>query len=200
MNSTQFWNIKILYLESHALHYESIKRLHKKEIPFRHKVHNLFATAASQAIWYFLVSFYYFCITDPIMSQSDFASLAVRFEIPDEDLHSNGAEAKMISASKQSVLPSHARDEENAPMEEYTAVNFIPEEVYAFFAAREASNLITTSASDRLDLDAVSAPDSQNLFEPPRRLKAPAPPKRFFRTFWRSAARRILALSNARTM
>ena len=50
------------------------------------------------------------------------------------------------------------------------------------------------------------APDLQNhefsyfiiCYEPIRRMVTPAPPKRFFRTFWRSVARRLMERESTR--
>ena len=46
-------------------------------------------------------------------------------------------------------------------------------------------------------MDVDTAPILHQVVEPVRRLRSFAPPKRFFRSFWRAAARRLLALSSA---
>ncbi len=61
-------------------------------------------------------------------------------------------------------------------------VNFVTDELLAFIAEWESSTLTTTSSSDCSRLDAVSAPVSQDMFEPNRRLNGFAPPKRFDRS------------------
>ncbi len=54
-----------------------------------------------------------------------------------------------------------------------------------------------TDSTDCMELDEVSvAPVSKEIFEPIRRLDCFAPPKRFYRTFWRSMAGRILKSSS----
>jgi hypothetical protein len=60
----------------------------------------------------------------------------------------------------------------------------------------DSSETPTTSPADCMDLDEVSVPVSMEIFEPIRRLDCFAPPKRFYRTFWRSMAGRILELSS----
>ena len=55
-----------------------------------------------------------------------------------------------------------------------------------FFAAWETSALKLATPVDPMDLDLMQA------FEPLRPMIESAPPRRFYRTFWRSAARRIM--------
>ncbi len=80
------------------------------------------------------------------------------------------------------------------------AINLIiPDEVCTYNSAYD-SVILTIQGSDPMDLDAASETVSKNKFEPARCLDDTAPPKRFYRTFWRSVAIRILALSNIQTM
>ena len=51
-----------------------------------------------------------------------------------------------------------------------------------------------TSVNSSYSMDITAASMQQSKFEPCRRSNVFAPPKRFYRTFWRSAAVRILAL------
>ena len=54
-----------------------------------------------------------------------------------------------------------------------------------------------TSLETMESMDVDTAAILQQVVEPVRRLRSFAPPKRFFRSFWRAAARRLLALSSA---
>ena len=117
------------------------------------------------------------------MSQFDFANLAVQSNISE-------AEVNSISVSKQSAVLTWAQIEDKHPMEvEIT-------EEHAQHAACDTSILTTSRIFNRMDLDAPVTSVSQSMFEPSRRLRSNAPPKRFYRTFWRSAAMRILKLSS----
>ena len=76
----------------------------------------------------------------------------------------------------------------------YATVKFIPDGLYQTEFA--VSVLPTTIPSDCMDIDEVAVPVPQEMYEPARCLKDGAPPKRFYRTFWRSVMRRILASSS----
>ncbi len=60
---------------------------------------------------------------------------------------------------------------------------------------REVSDTTCKSSHDSMDIDEDLVPASQDMYEPARKLNHFARPKRFYRTFWRSMSRRILALS-----
>ncbi len=121
------------------------------------------------------------------MSQFDFAFLAVQYLASE-------SENICFVVRKQSHGLSCVENKENSSME----VD-IPEE-HAGVPACASSIVITTRSSDRMDLDTCVESDSQDMFEPIRVLNSSAPPKRFHRAFWRSAARRILALSSKKTL
>ncbi len=74
----------------------------------------------------------------------------------------------------------------------YEPDNVIPDEVLALIAAYELSN--TTGLPDGKD------PDVTFVLQPAECMSDSVPPKRFPRTFWRSALRRILALQSTQTM
>jgi hypothetical protein len=133
------------------------------------------------------------------MAQSDFTSLAVRYELADEDMHSKRTEVKIISDCKHSALMTFEEVEDKGSKEVYTPFNIIPDELSAFLAACESSTVVIKSLSNCMDFKAAPVPVSQDIFEPTRFLNDFAPPKLFYRTFWRSAARRILKLSKDRT-
>ncbi len=50
-------------------------------------------------------------------------------------------------------------------------------------------------SSSHLAINEALPPDLQNIFEPTRLLNDFGPPKRFFRTFWRSLTRKYCAFS-----
>ncbi len=77
--------------------------------------------------------------------------------------------------------------------EVYHPVNFIPTEVYELIRNWELAYLKKQDSIQAFDsMDAVS---SESIFEPMRSMSVSnAPPKRFFRTFWRSVTRRIIQL------
>ena len=107
-----------------------------------------------------------------MMSQSDFESLVVN---------------SSYEAEAHAVL---SKNKDQSSREVYVPVNFIRDE-----AAFEAANKMA-----KIPLDVASEPVLKNMYEPVRCLNNPAPPKLFYRTFWRSAARRILELSGTEPM
>jgi hypothetical protein len=132
-----------------------------------------------------------------IMAQSDFSTLAVQHELVDENPKTDEVEYKCSSISEQDAASAF---DVKPSMEADVPGDFIPDEVYALIAAWELTDCsLGMTPSDRMDFDADLVPPSPNIFEPVRRLKTFAPPKRFYRTFWRSASRRILALSSTQT-
>ena len=126
------------------------------------------------------------------MAQSDFACLAVQYELADESMLVDEADVQCSSL----IYLSQAG---KASMEACT-VNYVTDELIAFLSAYESSNLTMPRSSDQMALDEASTSVSQDILEPARFLNDFAPPKRFHRTFWRSMARRILALSSMRKL
>ena len=80
--------------------------------------------------------------------------------------------------------------------EKYTPVNFIPESVHDLIRSWKVSNLIRQEAlestDDAMSVEGAAASNSDDVYEPLRFLTESTPPKKFYRTFWRSAARRAL--------
>jgi hypothetical protein len=118
------------------------------------------------------------------MAQFDFTSLSAQYEAADESMFDVGTETQHTSISKQSNAQA-----KKASLEVFTQVNDVNDVLFT-------SLLANTSSSDHMELDESSESASQNIFEPVRFLRNVAPPKRFHRTFWRSAAKRILAMSS----
>jgi hypothetical protein len=118
-----------------------------------------------------------------MISQSDFASLAIENELADE----------------RAVL-TITQNEANFSSDPYVSVNFIPDEVFSFIAEWETSTSTAPTPPACVNLDNVLFPVSTSVFEPPRRLNDFAPPKRFYRTFWRSVSRRILQMASTQRM
>lgn len=115
------------------------------------------------------------------MSQSDFASLAVRNEPADEKYEFDTVHVDSHGAG---LIPVN------------TDVKLAIDEARASFAVAESSKLKTMNVANRMDIEETFMPVPKYVFEPVRCMKNAAPPKIFYRTFWRSVARRILALSN----
>jgi hypothetical protein len=128
------------------------------------------------------------------MSQSDFLSLAVQSNSTNEIKHSR--EVYCICAENQTAFTSAFLTSAcKGDKVSINAVGFIPDAVYPHLEARKSPDITTTSMFNPMDLDAVTLPFAEDIYEPVRCMKVAAPPKRFYRTFWRSASRRILALS-----
>jgi hypothetical protein len=130
------------------------------------------------------------------MSQADFASLAIRTELADESFDTKATDASDIAVGKQHDVQTYAENGKKTASEVYVPVNYIPDEVLIFIEAWESANWSSKSPCDSMVLDEVSISVSQDMFEPTRSVKVIAPPKRFYRTFWRSITRRIIALSS----
>ena len=89
--------------------------------------------------------------------------------------------------------------------ETYVPVNYIPEEVYAMIKTWELKHKdrmeVSDSTSQTGAASSSNAPIIDNYepidYEPLRICSQSAPPKRFYRTFWRSAARRMLECEKA---
>ena len=79
----------------------------------------------------------------------------------------------------------------------YRPVNFIPDEVYelirnwelAYQKQQESNQAIDSMDTDTAFSDSRS---SESIVEPMRCMSVLQPPKRFYRTFWRSVTRRIV--------
>ncbi len=127
------------------------------------------------------------------MSQSDFASLAVQYARAEEVLESGKTEVHGFPECKQQRADlQHSKSEDSPSIGDVSndVITDALDALYDFVAAWEA---------DCMNIDENAASVSQSIFEPVRRVKDFAPPKRFFRTFWRSTSRRVLAFSRAQT-
>ncbi len=122
------------------------------------------------------------------MAQSGFTLLSVKNELPEEGTR---------PSNEISHRPKHVKSEAIPYSQVYVPVNFIPAEVCAFLAEWEGSYFAKMGSLDHMELELASVPASQNVLEPVRCLSDLAPPKRFYRTFWRSVTRRILEISRS---
>ena len=129
------------------------------------------------------------------MSQPDFVYLAVQLE---ERVVASDEKADCISVIKQSDPVFLTESQEKCSME----VDFLLTEygVRECIAGCEYGILTAAESYYPMGLNALAVSVSQDMFEPTRCLKSKAPPKRFYRTFWRSATRRILDFSSMQTM
>ncbi len=74
----------------------------------------------------------------------------------------------------------------------YVPLNYINNEAYALLAAYEAQaahHEVSDNVGESMDLVVLS---TSNMYEPERIMRRLAPPKRFYRTYWRSISRRML--------
>jgi hypothetical protein len=74
----------------------------------------------------------------------------------------------------------------------YVPENHISDQTYAFLAAYDAKIALRTHIKDDGDTMELVGSSTMNMYEPERISPSSAPPKRFFRTFWRSIALRML--------
>ncbi len=134
------------------------------------------------------------------MSQSDFASLAIQAELVNKSSYSSESEAISIAHGNLHASQTVEKSNDTTTSDAYIPVNFIPDEVLAFIEAWESTKSTSLCPCDHRDHVGALIPVSQNGLEPVRHLAeiAPriAPPKLFYRTFWTSVTRRILALSS----
>ena len=126
------------------------------------------------------------------MSQSDFATLVVQDDLAEKSPETESCNAEVLDFSKcqERVDLQHAKSE--------VLATCFSDAMYDFVAACEASCMSSAYSYEYgMDTNVVSV--SQDIFEPSRRMTDFGPPKLFYRTFWRSASRRILALSSEQT-
>ena len=107
------------------------------------------------------------------MAQDDFDSLFIAGE----------ANSSMLDAMPQ-VNSAHSDGKIGMEVDNYVPVNLLPEEVRAMIKAWELER-------EKMEVSATDAPALED-YEPLRTCSQTAPPKRFFRTFWRSVTRRLL--------
>jgi hypothetical protein len=123
------------------------------------------------------------------MVQSDFATFDFQRKLDDEIRSCNTAgENSKFSMSEHGDSAQNQKQEHELSID-VAPVSFITEEMYSSNAAWESSEMAIPSY-DCMNMDLAS-----DMFEPHRCLKEFTAPKRFYRTFWRSVSRRMLALS-----
>ena len=122
------------------------------------------------------------------MAQDNFDSLALAAESDDFKLYS----CPLCSSSTD----RKACDFDSSKEDTYVPVNFIPESVHAMIKAWELSELKRTDVIDNsaCAIRVTSAPDASGLvdYEPMRCMTKVVPPKKFYRTFWRSIVRKLV--------
>ncbi len=116
------------------------------------------------------------------MAENDFSSLAVAKQYLAELNTNDVISEKCICSGAVDSVP----------------VNYIPDETLAMLKAWESAHLIrselkSASCATSQDGSIATGDDStQESHEPLRYITSTAPPKPFFRNFWRSVARRAL--------
>jgi hypothetical protein len=133
-----------------------------------------------------------------LLAQDDFSclKLAAGQDVEPRPLDGYDGFTSIESAGSGDSLKSVPACESN---EIYRPVNFIPDEVYELIRNWEVAYLKQQESIQAIDLmDTDMSGDSrpsENIFEPTRLMPvSEAPPKRFYRTFWRSVTRRIIQL------
>ena len=124
------------------------------------------------------------------MAQNDFDSLAMPTQSEDLMLDTHHDLKPSCSDRKTAYADGD---------EDYVPVNFIPEEVFAMIKAWELKQRDLMEVSDSMSVSRAASSETLRLedYEPLRVCTQAAPPKRFYRTFWRSAARRVLDADKA---
>jgi hypothetical protein len=128
-----------------------------------------------------------------LLPQEDFSALALA-------VSSFNAYSQMLDDDSYSFMPveragsgdSQKGAMDNEEGEIYQAVNFIPAEVYELIRTWELSYYKRQEILDSMDTE--SFPNAaESVFEPTRCMLGPmAPPKRFYRTFWRALTLRAV--------
>ena len=136
------------------------------------------------------------------LAQDDFSSLglAAGQDADSQPLETYDGLPPIERAGSVESLKSEAVCEAD---ECYRPVNFIPEEVYMLIKNWESAYLQRHESQVVESMDTESSTDprsSESIFEPFRCISVSQPPKRFYRTFWRSAARRMLQLDKQNTL
>jgi hypothetical protein len=137
------------------------------------------------------------CLESLKMSQSDFEL----FALENEHQEDNSDASVDDIANGQKIEREEAEIDGKTSKESYVPVNFISDAVYEMIAAWEASS--STTSVDGMDLEFSSVPlvpASKLSIEPARHIDDFKPPKRFYKTFWSSVSKRIIASSKARIM
>ena len=108
------------------------------------------------------------------MAQDNFDSLIIAGESDVVMLDTDGP-----------VHLSYSDDQVGTQDDNYVPVNLIPDEVRAMIKAWQLQK------REKMEVSTIGAPTLE-IQEPLRTCSQTAPPKRFFRTFWRSVTRRML--------
>ncbi len=91
--------------------------------------------------------------------------------------------------------PHTLKSDTDTEWKDYVPVNCISDEAYAFLAAYEARMTLRVPVKDDCKSLDTRDLDTLKMYDPERILPNSAPPKRFFRTFWRSITLRMLDLA-----
>ena len=113
-------------------------------------------------------------MTSSAMAQDNFDSLIIAGESDEVMLDADGP-----------VHLTYSDDQVGTQDDNYVPVNLIPDEVRGMIKAWQLQR------RERMEVSSTDAPASED-HEPLRTCSQTAPPKRFFRTFWRSVTRRML--------
>ena len=139
-----------------------------------------------------------------LLAQGDFGSLglAAGQDTDCQPLH----DCHEFTAVERRAIADSLKSESTCKSDEvFRPVNFIPDEVYELIrnwelAHRKRQEL--KQVVESMDMEAsTDSQSSESVLEPMRCVSVvQPPPKRFFRTFWRSVTRRILQLEQRSAM
>ena len=122
-----------------------------------------------------------------MFTQADFTSLVVC------DLQNSGFMQPLVDHDSLCGTAASYPAGKRCVDDDYVPVNFIKAEVYAMIAAWEASSMkYSDESASNVMPDVQSCCQDFGIYEPIRCTPNFAPPKRFYRTFWRSITRKML--------
>ena len=119
--------------------------------------------------------------------QDDFSCLQVADTDHSSSLHDDLSVKDIYSRSCKSAHP----EEQPYCDVSYEPVNFITTEIYSMIAAWESCET-KRGEPDTGAVESTREMESDALYQPLRYVPTVAPPKRFYRRFWRTIARRTL--------
>jgi hypothetical protein len=135
-----------------------------------------------------------------LLAQDDFSSLGLAATGQDADGQALDIFHEFSTADRAGSAGSRKSDATCEADEIYHPVNFIPEEVYEMIRNWESSYIKQqeiAQAVDSMDMESFTNSQARESYYEPMRcmlesVESAPPPKRFFRTFWRSLTRRVV--------
>jgi hypothetical protein len=134
--------------------------------------------------------------TRSILAQDDFSALGLA-AAPDADSHLLNDYHAFTTIDRPASADSLRSESACKAEEMFCPVNFIPDEVYEMIRTWETSYLKQQEidhAVNSMKMESIVNPQCSEIDRDTMRYipEIAPPPKRFFRTFWRSVARRMV--------